>query len=313
MGDEMGSAYDLIIIGAGPAGIAAGLRAKREGLDFLVLERDEPLWTIRETYPEEKPVMKHPPDFQMPDDIRFETCPKSEFLERWEKYWKELGSKLHTKEPVNDIKKTGDVFKVKTPKAEYESRFVVLAIGVQGKPRKLGIPGEDQENVHYKLKDPKAYAGKICLVVGGGDTAAETALLLTKYAKKVYMSYRRDKFFRLKPENLEAIENSNIEVIFKSNLIKIEGNKVWIDIDGRKEILEVDHIFLCLGTIPNKEFLERLGLALNELGKPIVNENQETNIPGLFAAGDVVTPSLITYAVESGWKVVGEIKRRLGR
>ncbi len=302
---------DLIIIGAGPAGIAAGLRAKREGLDFLVLERDEPLWTIRETYPEEKPVMKHPPDFQMPDDIWFETCSKSEFLERWEKYWKELGSKLHTKEPVTDIKKTGDVFKVKTPKAEYESRFVILAIGVQGKPRKLGIPGEDQENVHYKLKDPKAYAGKICLVVGGGDTAAETALLLTKYAKKVYMSYRRDKFFRLKPENLEAIENSNIEVIFKSNLIKIEGNKVWIDIDGRKEILEVDHIFLCLGTIPNREFLEGLGLALNELGKLIVNEKQETNIPGLFAAGDVVTPSLITYAVESGWKVVGEIKRRL--
>ncbi len=303
--------HDLIIVGAGPAGIAAGLRAKREGLDFLVLERDEPLWTIRETYPEEKPVMKHPPDFQTPENILFETCSKSEFLERWEKYWKELGSKLHTKEPVIDIKKTGDVFKVKTPKAEYESRFVVLAIGVQGKPRKLGIPGEDQENVHYKLKNPKTYAGKICLVVGGGDTAAETALLLTKYAKKVYMSYRRDKFFRLKPENLEAIENSNIEVIFKSNLIKIEGNKVWIDIDGRKEILEVDHVFLCLGTIPNKEFLERLGLALNELGKPIVDENQETNIPGLFAAGDVVTPSLITYAVESGWKVVGEIKRRL--
>ncbi len=307
---------DVIIIGAGPAGIAAGLNTLETGLNFLILESGEPLEIFKEYYPKGKEVIKHPPDFKMPDDMWFENCSVEEFLEKWGEYVRKLGHHMHTQEPVIGIEKKDDHFLVKTKNSEYETRFVVLAIGNHGRPRKLGVPGEELDNVHYRLKDPNEYAGMTCLVIGGGDTAAETAILLANSGANVIMSYRREKFFRLKPENLQKVEGlekqGKIRIIFKSNVTRIGRKTAWLDIDGKEEMIDIDHVFICIGAIPNKEFLESIGLELDNMFRPVVNENLETSIPGIFAAGDLVNKiQLITYAADSGWKVIEEIKKRL--
>ncbi len=307
--------FDVVIVGAGPAGVSAGIHALELGLDFLVLEKDNAMHTIRDIYPKEKPITKHPPDYKPPDNLWFEACEKQEFLDRWEKIVKRLGENLHLNETVTDIKKEGNVFLVKTNKAEYRSRFVVLAVGVQGRPRKLGVPGEELDNVHYRLKDPHNYSGMNCLVVGGGDTAGETAILLAKSGAKVYISYRRDKFFRMEEENLSEIESlvsdGKIELVFKSNVKRIGHKTAWLDVDGEERKIDIDHVFICIGSIPNKEWLAQLGLELDQAYRPKVNENLETNIPGMFAVGDLTQTMLIPYAIESGWKVIDEIRRRL--
>ncbi len=310
--------HELVIVGAGPAGIAAGVRAKREGIDVLVIEKDEPLWIIREVYPEGKPILKHPPDFNMPDDLWFENmCSKEEFIRHWEKPVSELGDSLHTHETVVSIKKANDRFVVKTTKSEYQAKFVVLAIGMRGRPRKLGVPGEELEKVSYSLKNPGQYKGKKCLVVGGGDTAAETAILLAQAGADVTISYRRERFFRLKEENLQKIEELEnkgiIRVVFNSNVTRIGHKTVWLSIKGKDEELMIDndYVFVCIGSIPNKEFLSEMGLKLDNTYKPVVDENMETNIKGIFVIGDLSQTPLITHAVNSGWQVIEVVKERM--
>ncbi len=309
--------YDVIIVGAGPAGISAGIHALESGLEFLVLEKDHVMHTIRDVYPDGKPVTKHPPDYKPPDDLWFEPCTKEELLERWEKIARRLGNRLHLNETVIDIKKPNDAFLVKTDKSAYESRFVVLAIGVQGRPRKLGVPGEELENVHYRLKNPASFSGKSCLVVGGGDTAGETAILLAENGARVYISYRRDRFFRMKEENVNAINelvnSGKIQVIFNSNVTRIGRKTAWLDQKGKEIQLDIDDVFICIGSIPNKEWLASLGLELDQSFRPKVNQDLETNIGGLFAVGDLTQVMLIPYAIDSGWKVIDVILKRLGR
>ena len=308
---------DVVIVGGGPAGISSGIHALELGLKFLVVEKDSILHTIRDLYPERKTITKHPPDYKPPDDLWFEQCSKEEMLGKWEEISRRLGDNLHLKETVLDIEKQDDQFILKTDKGEYATKFVVLAIGIQGRPRKLGVPGEELENVHYRLKNPDKYAGKNCLVVGGGDTAGETAILLAKAGAKVYISYRRDKFFRMKEENVGEIEElakeGKIDLIFNSNLTRIGHKTAWIEIDGKEKEIDIDHVFICIGSIPNKEWLAHLGIELDKTYRPVVNEDLETSIPGIFAVGDLSQTMLITYAIESGWKVVDVIKKKLGQ
>lgn len=195
---------------------------------------------------------------------------------------------------VSGIMRKDENFVLKAGSDEYEAKTVIFATGT--KVRKLGVPGEDEfhgKGVHYcALCDGAFYKEKVLAVVGGSDSAAKEALLLTQWAKKVYIIYRKEKI-RAEPINLERVEKSEkIEVINNTNVVEIKGEKdvrkVVLDNEykGSKE-LALDAVFVEIGRIPESTLAKELDVELNEKGEVKINHQAETNIPGFFAAGDV--------------------------
>ena len=217
--------YDLVIIGAGPAGISASLEAKRLGLKTITLEQDTLGGTVY-SFPRSKIVMTSPMDLPLFGKVKLTETKKSELLGLWQKV---LGAnnitiKEHSK--VESISKEGEYFKVMVQTGEsYTTKSVLLAIGRRGTPRKLNVPGEGLEKVAYRLLEPELIEGKNVIVAGGGDSAIEAALSLAEQ-NKVVLTYRGEAFQRIKVKNSEkinkAIADQKIDVRFNSNIEKIE-------------------------------------------------------------------------------------------
>ena len=216
---------DVVIVGAGPAGISAALEAKKNGLSCIVLEQDSLGGTVY-TFPREKIVMTSPMDLPLYGKVKLYETSKDELLQLWEKVIADHDIKIIENTKVeNIIAAQNDTFKIITINGEeYMCNTVLLSIGRRGSPRKLNVPGEDSSKVAYRLLEPERIHNKKILVVGGGDSAVETVLLV-KDANEVILSYRKDKFSRLKPKNKEkinaAIEDGSVQVIFNSNVIAI--------------------------------------------------------------------------------------------
>jgi len=262
--------FDVIIIGAGPAGISATLAAKKYGLTSLTLEQDSLGGTVF-TFPRAKVVMTAPMDLPLYGKIKLFNTSKSELLELWKKVIAEqhIEIKEHTK-VEHIIPKEDGSFKVVTKQGdEYYCNNVLLAIGRRGSPRKLNVPGEDSAKVAYRLLEPERIIDKNIIVVGGGDAAIETALLL-KDTNHVILSYRSDKFSRLKPKNKiiidEAIANNKIKVIFNSNLKAInQANVVMNASDTNLEtIIENDLVYIFAGGELPTAFLQKAGVEISK-------------------------------------------------
>ena len=261
-----GSAYDLIIVGAGPAGISATLQAKKHGLKTLTLEQDT-LGGAVYSFPRAKIVMTSPMDLPLFGKIKLTETKKSELLGLWEKVLNENNLKIRENTKVEAISKLGDQFKVRLHNGEeLLTKSVLLAIGRRGTPRKLNVPGEELEKVAYRLLEPEHITEKKILVVGGGDSAIESALLLTEN-NKVTLSYRGDAFQRIKPKNNERIEeaiaNGSIQVILNSNVIRIEENHVVLSTPATdsKEI-ENDLVYIFAGGELPTQFLQKAGIEI---------------------------------------------------
>lgn len=261
--------YDLIIVGAGPAGISASLTAKKHNLNFLTVDQDSLGGTVF-NFPRSKIVMTAPMDLPLYGKVKLFNTSKTELLSLWQMVLAKNDIKIREHTKIEGIQIAGDHFNVLTLKGEtFQTKNVLLAIGRRGSPRKLGIPGESLEKVAYRLLEPENITNKRVIVVGGGDSAIEAALSLAEQ-NKVIISYRSDAFSRLKPQNRQnletAINRGIVDVKLKTNLVKIEEAKAVFTDEAVAEPVEVDNdmVYIFAGGELPTQFLQKAGVQISK-------------------------------------------------
>ncbi len=257
--------YDVLIVGAGPAGISASLRAIENKLNYLTLEQDEIGGTVAK-YPRQKLVMTSPVEFPMYGKFKKTELSKENLLAFWKQVLERVDFKVHTGEKVDEIRRGADgIFEVGTGKARYRARAVVLALGRTGTPRKLGIPGEELPKVMYRLIEADHYVNSKILVVGGGDSAIEAAMGLGhQHGNTVTLSYRQAAFSRIKDRNAkrieECIKTGKVSVIFNSNPVEFKPESVVLDVEGTRREIPNDFVWIFAGGVPPYDFLKKIGV-----------------------------------------------------
>ncbi|RJP71951.1 MAG: 4Fe-4S dicluster domain-containing protein [Ignavibacteriales bacterium] len=259
--------YDVIIIGAGPAGISATLTAAKNNLKYLTLEQDTIGGTVF-NFPRRKIIMTSAMDLPLYGKLKLKETTKPELINLWSEIISKNEIVINQQEKVLNISKSNDIFEVESDKQVYSSYSVILAIGRRGSPRKLGVPGEEKEKVFYRLLDPELYKNENILVVGGGDSAIESALLLADENNNVTISYRSDKFVRLKPKNLERIQkysiDNKISVLFNSSVKEILDNEVILLVNNEELIIPNNIVYIFAGgELPN-HLLEKIGVRITK-------------------------------------------------
>ena len=299
--------YDLIIIGSGPAGLAAAIYAARARLSFLVLEK-MPLsgGQILNTYEVENyPGIPTIGGFELGMKLR----------EHAEHQGTEM---IHIEVRHISLEEQGRIKVLYTDGKEYRARTVILAMGA--KYRTLGIPGEKETGMgvsYCATCDGAFFRGRKVAVAGGGDVAAEDALFLARGCEKVYLIHRRDQLRAagVLQEKLRAAEN--VELVWNTEVTRVNGEEhvesIWTrKKDGTEQLLEVDGLFIAVGNLPQTELVAKL-LQLDETGYIPAGENCVTELPGVFAAGDIRTKQLrqVVTAVADGANAVASVQEYL--
>jgi thioredoxin reductase/NAD-dependent dihydropyrimidine dehydrogenase PreA subunit len=269
VGKSHGDVIDLVIVGAGPAGIAASLAAKDKKLSFVTLEQDSVGGTVSH-YPRGKIVMTAPAVLPIVGKMKFKETTKEALMEFWQGVIEKAELKIKDRERVESVEaeiladQSGG-FHVKTGTGAYHTRAILLAIGRRGTPRKLGVPGEEQSKVVYRLIDPAQYRNQHVLVVGGGDSALEAAVSISEEeGTTVAISYRSEAFSRAKEKNrikiADAEKAGRLRVLMKSTVKHIEPDKVVITTDDDEVCIDNDAIIVCAGGILPTPFLKSIGI-----------------------------------------------------
>jgi thioredoxin reductase/Pyruvate/2-oxoacid:ferredoxin oxidoreductase delta subunit len=264
-GDVAGTAaYDLIIVGSGPAGLSAGLESLHSGLNYLILEQGTLADTIAQ-YPRKKVLFAEPLRVPLYGDLWIADASKESLLQVWQTVIARTGLQVTTGQRVEDVVREGDVFRVRTAAAEFRGKRVVLAMGRRGTPRRLGVPGEDLDKVFYDVVEMEAFAGQRVLVVGGGDSAIETALGLAHQPKTaVTLSYRGGAFERAKERNRDRIAQAaaagKVELLMESQVREIRRDVVVLDHQGLVRLVPNDVTVIRIGGEAAYPFLQRIGV-----------------------------------------------------
>ena len=263
-----GDNFDVVIVGAGPAGFAASLGAMEKKLRFATIEQDSLGGTVAH-FPRGKLVMTRPAELPIVGKMKFTETSKEALLEFWQGVEAKTSLKINYEERVVAVSKssTGPGFDVETTKAVYPTRAVLLTIGRRGTPRQLGVPGEDQSKVVYRLIDPEQYEGQHVLVVGGGDSALEAAHSIADVpGTTVTLSYRSPAFSRAKPKNRDKVEayaaGQKMRVLMSSQVKEISEYSVVIEADGKSATLDNDAVIVCAGGILPNGFLKEIGVTV---------------------------------------------------
>lgn len=272
---------DIIIVGGGVAGLTAGLYAKRGGMDALLFEKMFAGGQMATTY-----LVENYPGFDEP-------ISGPDLAMKMESHARKFGLEILYDEVI-ELELEGKIKKVRTDKGEYEAKALILCMGAQ--PKKLGLPKEDEfrgRGVSYCATcDGAFYREKIVAVVGGGDTAVEDALFLAQHATKVYLIHRRNALRASKILQDRLFANPKVEIVWDSVVDEILGEKGVEGLlvrnvkDGSSKKLKVDGLFVAIGIEPNNALIQGK-LKMNEAGFVITDETMATNIPGVFAAGDL--------------------------
>src|SRR5258705_1173132 len=259
-----GKRLDVLIVGAGPAGMAAALTAKSLNLTYRVIEQ-ESLGGCVFKYPRGKLVMTAPVELPLVGKFHFRQTSKEQLLTVWTEIMEKEQLRIQCSERVEAVEKEDDGFVVRSSKAAYRASTVLLGIGRRGTPRKLAVPGEELPKVVYRLVDPDQYIGQEVLVVGGGDSALEAAASIAEVSgTQVTLSYRGEAFGRAKPRNrqrvAQAADRGNLKLLLSSNVSHIHPDLVILEHGGKQvEIRNMAVIVSAGGVLPN-EFLNKVGV-----------------------------------------------------
>ena len=266
---EPGLPYDVIVVGAGPAGISAALAAKSEGFNVLILEQGTKANTIR-NYPRQKFVMAEPVMIPVYGQLWMEDTSKETLLERWQEIIASTGLTIQEEEKVLGVTRNPGHFLVRSTKGEYQGARVVLAIGKRGSPRKLAVPGEDSSKVAYNLLDADAYRGQAICIVGGGDSGIEAANGLARpdLGNRVWLVHRAGDFSAAKVRNQKKIrkymDEGRVTAFFKSAVVEIREHSLIVKTpDGDAEI-DNDFVFIMVGGESPKKFLSECGIEFSQ-------------------------------------------------
>ena len=263
--------FDVVIVGAGPAGFTAGLAAVAAGKSYFLMEQNTFGGTIA-NFPRQKLVMTHPLELPLVGRKAFaqNTVSKEDILGFWNSVRQKTGLKVTEGTTFKSVTKDGDIFKVETSIGVLTARKVILAMGVRGSPRKLGVPGEDLNKVTYNLVDPEQYQGKRIVVVGGGNAAAEAVIMLSerKYANKVYMVVRSPTLDRCNETNDKKVralaKEGRIALWFNCKVNKVEPDRVTVASGKETKVIKNDFVFVFAGANMPRDFLMSLGIKIDK-------------------------------------------------
>lgn len=267
--------FDLIVLGGGPTAISCAIYAARFAMDLLIIGK-----TFGGLIATTHVVENYP---------AITTISGQGLMEMFREHMNSLNIPYISDE-IRSIEKVDDHFELNSFFQKFKAYSICIATGSERK--KLGVPGEEDfagRGVSYCATcDGPFYRDKIVCVIGGSDSAAKEALFLAQNVHKVYIIYR-GKEIRAEPINKQRVyDNDKIEIIYETNIVEIKGEATVSSVvfDNGEE-LEVDGVFIEIGSIPNSDIGKRLGVKTNEKGEILINRKSETNIPGIFAAGDV--------------------------
>ena len=321
---------DLIIIGAGPAGLSAAEAAAREGLDYLVIEKGTIANTIRQ-YPVGRAMFSTPNEVEMhPGTLKpvREKPTREEMLSHYIHFVLNLDLRINTAEKVLDVSGNIDEgFVVRTDRAEYQAARVLFAIGAMDIPRRLNVRGEELPKVHHLFVEPYPYVRKDALVVGGGNSAAEAALFLSEEGARTTMAIWREDWENRDPKAgamkhwvrtpLEAeIEAGRLKVVLYKHVDEITETDVKLTTEtGESLTLKNDVVFVLVGSDADLTLLKKLGVK-TEAGKltevPVYNpETYETSVPGIYVAGHFTHARHIKAAIDVPRQIVPLIAKEL--
>jgi len=323
---------DLLIIGAGPAGLSAAEAAQQAGLDYLVIEKGTIANTIRQ-YPVGRAMFSTPNEVEMHEGtlkpVR-EKPTREEMLSHYIHFVLDLDLRINTGETVVGARGNIDEgFFVKTNASEYHARRLLFAIGAMEHPRRLNVPGEELPKVHHLFVDPYAYVRKDALVVGGGNSAAEAALFLSEEGARTTLAIWREDWENRDPKAgamkhwvrtpLEAeIEAGRLNVVLYKHVDEIRESEVILTTEtGESMTLPNDVVFVLVGSDADLTLLKRLGVQ-TESGKlaevPVYNpETFETNVRGIYVAGHFTHARHIKAAIDVPRRIVPLIAKDLSR
>ena len=260
--------YDLVIVGAGPAGISASLHALEEKLRSVTIEQEGSLGGATFHYPRRKISIHAPLTLPFFGEIKALEISKEYLSEIWQKILVEARPNIRFHEQMATIERDGELFVVRTNIDSYRTANVLLSIGRRGSPRKLGVPGEELPKVVYRMIEAEQYRGTHVLVVGGGDSALEAALdIAAQPGTTVTLSYRGNAFDRAKRNNRErlddAIANKRLSLCLASNVEEITDREVVLSMAGDKQTIANDAVIICAGGTLPTSFLKDMGIKVN--------------------------------------------------
>jgi CRP-like cAMP-binding protein/thioredoxin reductase/Fe-S-cluster-containing hydrogenase component 2 len=309
----MAQHFDIAVIGAGPAGLGAASNAAHYKISHVLFEKSEIANTIFE-YQKGKHVMAEPGKLPLRSHVPFAPGSRESILSAWEEVLKEKQVNL-VKAEVLAIKKVGEIFQIDYTGSSCTANKVVLCIGVQGTPRKLGVPGEDQEHVAYTLSDPDDFKDKSIVVVGAGDSAIENVIALSKH-NSVAIINRSAEFSRAKDANVRliqaAIQSGKVRCFSNAQIARVDAQSIQITTPEGEVTCACDHLIVRAGANLPRKFLEKIGIGFagdKPDAIPAIDDfYQSTTVSGLYLLGALIGYPLIKHAINQGHEVIEHLR-----
>lgn len=319
----MSKTYDVIIVGAGPMGIAVGIEAQKAGISHLIVEKGSLVNSIYH-FPKNMTFFSTSQKLEIGDVpfmSNFEKPKRDEALEYYRRVVEKWNLNIQYYEEVSNVTKPDQLFAIQTKRNLYQAKNVVIATGFYGQPNRLNVPGEDLSKVKFYFNEAHPYIDQKVAVIGAANSATQVALELYYKGAEVSLIVRDDKIddavkYWIKPNIENRIQEGAIQAYFNSNVKEIKLNSIILEQNGEELILENDFVFAMIGYHPNYEFLKKIGIQcdVDQNKTPLYNaETHETEIPGLYVAGVVcggkhTSKFFIENSMEHAERIVTAIK-----